>query len=329
MTDIAKGLSSIVTDSVRRRVVIAVLLGALALLAFLVFSAWQLSRSNGWPEISEVMGPPVAWLLLSVAVGVFAVFTDRGEKKHAVAVATAAAGAAGTSPAPPRLVASTPWRGSVLAGLAVLAFSMSLVSSTRIGHLRTATDFELRKKEDVAWCSQRECTDAERQAGCSGSTPCTETIEACAATLSAPSSALTDELVPIDLSVYCPSAKPQQMPNATATYGPQGSSAVPAFQQAKTLRQNERVWRWFVKFARGEEPVDVRLSFVGDAVAVPLVRVQVAQPTTLAALQESTTALGGLLTALIGLFGTIGALFKGLAARSATVVSAAGEMPPG
>ena len=62
------------------------------------------------------------------------------------------------------------------------------------------------------------------------------------------------------------------------------------------------------------------MSFAGDPVAAPLVRIQVYKPTTIAGLQESTTAIGGLLTALIGVFGTIGALFKGLRGRSATVV---------
>ena len=332
MTDLAKGLSSVVTDTVRRRVVTAVLLAALVFLAFLGFSAWRLSQSNGWSELSEVLGPPLGWLALAIVVGVFAVFADRNEKRHAVAVATAGAGAAGTDGSAPRVVASQPWRGAALAGLAILAFSMSVVASTRLGHLRSATDFELRKKIDVAWCSQRECSDAERKAPCDGTAPCTETIESCIATLTAPSSAFTDELVPVDLDVDCPLAKPRQMPNATATYGPAGSSAVASFEQAKTNRQNERAWRWFVKLPHGEQPVDVRLSFAGDAVALPLVRIQVAQPTTLATLQESTTALGGLLTALIGLFGTIGALFKGLAARSATVVAAVAERvetPPG
>jgi hypothetical protein len=62
------------------------------------------------------------------------------------------------------------------------------------------------------------------------------------------------------------------------------------------------------------------LIFAGDAIAAPLVRLQVYQPTTVAGLQESTTAIGGLLTAIIGLFGTVGALLKGMRGRSATVV---------
>ncbi len=64
------------------------------------------------------------------------------------------------------------------------------------------------------------------------------------------------------------------------------------------------------------------------AIAAPLVRIQIYKPTTVASLQESTTAIGGLLTAIVGLFGTIGALFKGLRGRSATVVVPAADAPP-
>jgi len=116
------------------------------------------------------------------------------------------------------------------------------------------------------------------------------------------------------------------MPAAVAVYGGQPSSAVTSFEAAKTTYVNERVWRWFVAFpTEGEQPIDVRMSFAGDPIAAPLVRIQVYKPTTIAGLQESTTAIGGLLTALIGVFGTIGALFKGLRGRSATVVMPAAD----
>jgi hypothetical protein len=111
------------------------------------------------------------------------------------------------------------------------------------------------------------------------------------------------------------------MPTAQAKYGGPPANVTVSFEGAKTTFQNERVWRWFVQYpTEGEQPVDVRMSFAGDAIAGPLVRVQVNRPTTIAGLQESTTAIGGLLTAVVGLFGTIGALFKGLRGRSATVV---------
>jgi hypothetical protein len=236
----------------------------------------------------------------------------------------------------PRVVASQPWRGSALAGLSILAFSLSIVSSSQLGHLRSATEFELRKKENVAWCDQRECTAAEKAAPaakappCNGAAPCVETIGPCTASLVAPSIAATGERVPIDLSVHCPLAKPQQMPNATADYGDgkESTTVTVSFVGAKTTFQNERVWRWFVQFPQpGEQPVDVRMKFAADAIAGPLVRVQVFQPTTIAGLQESTTAIGGLLTALVGLFGTVGALFKGLRGRSATVVMPVTDPP--
>jgi hypothetical protein len=220
----------------------------------------------------------------------------------------------------------------------VLAFSLSIVSSSQLGHLRSGTSFELRKKEDVAWCTQRECTPAEANAAaekappCNGAAPCVETIGPCTATLVAPSIAATAEQVPIDLSVYCASAKPRQMPKATATYGGQPSPAIASFEAAKTIYQNERAWRWFAQFPKaGEQPVDVRLKFADDPIAAPLVRIQVYQPTTIAGLQESTTAIGGLLTAIIGLFGTVGALLKGMRGRSATVVmpvTSTPDVPP-
>ena len=324
VTDIINGVNSATSTSLRRRIAIAVVVAALAFLAFLAYTAWRLSQTNDSSEIMRHLGPPVGWLLLALVTAVFAVVADRSEKRHAVAVAAVGATAAGTDMSAPRVVASQPWRGSALAGLAVLAFSLSIVSSSQLGHLRSANEFNLRKKENVAWCTQRECTPAEIAAPCNGATPCVETIEPCIATLYVPSIASTAELVPVDLSVFCPHAKPQQMPTVKATYGAQPSSAVASFENAKTIFQNERVWRWFVQFPKdGEQPVDVRMWFVGDSVAPPLVRVQVSHPTTIAGLQESTTAIGGFLTALVGLFGTVGALFKGMRGRSATVV-----MPP-
>ena len=268
--------------------------------------------------------------MLALATAAFAVIADRSEKRHAVAVAAVGATAAGADMSAPRVVASQPWRGSALAGLAILAFSLSIVSSSQLGHLRSPTNFELRQKDNVAWCTQRECTDAERAAPCDGKTPCSETVGPCKAELVAPSIAATGEQVPIDLSVYCPQAKPQQMPTATATYGgkPTPANVVASFESAKTTYQNERVWRWFVHFAsEGEQPVDVRMTFAGDTIAGPLVRLQIYQPRTIAQLQESTTAIGGLLTAIVGLFGTIGALFKGLRGRSATVVMPVTDPP--
>lgn len=329
VNDIVDGLKSATATTVRRRVAIAVLVAALVFLVFLGYTSWRLSQTNDWPEVVRHVGPPVGWLVLALATAVFAAIADRSEKRHAVAVAAVGATAAGADMSAPRVVASQPWRGAALAGLAVLAFSLSIVSSSQLGHLRSATDFELRKKENVAWCAQRECSAAEKAAPCNGATPCNgETIGPCTASLVAPSIAASGEQVAIDLSVYCPLAKPQQMPTAKATYGGQPSTAVVSFEAAKTTYVNERVWRWFVQFPKdGEQPVDMRLSFAGDQIAAPLVRIQVYQPTTIAGLQESTTAIGGLLTALIGLFGTIGALFKGLRGRSATVVMPVASTP--
>ena len=328
VTDIVKGLGSAMSATVRRRLAIAVLVAAVVFFAFLAYEAWRLSQTNDWSEIVRHLGPPVGWLVLALATAVFAVIADRSEKRHAMAVAAVGATAAGTDMSAPRVVASQPWRGSALAGLAVLAFSLSIVSSSQLGHLRSATDFELRKKENVAWCTQRECSPAEKAAPCNGATPCAETIGPCTAALVAPSIAATGEQVPIDLSVYCPLAKPQQMPAAKATYGGAQPSAVTSFEGAKTTYVNERVWRWFVQFPNdGEQPVDMRMSFAGDPIAAPLVRIEVYRPTTIAGLQESTTAIGGLLTAIIGLFGTVGALFKGLRGRSATVVMPVGSSP--
>lgn len=330
VNDIVKGLSSATSGTLRRRVAIAVLVAALLFLAFLAYTARRLSETNDMSEIVRHLGTPVGWLVLALATAFFAVIADRSEKRHAVAVAAVGATAAGADMSAPRVVASQPWRGSALAGLAVLAFSLSIVASSQLGRLRSGTDFELRQKADVAWCAQRECTPAERAAPCNGAKPCTESIGPCTASVIAPSIVSTGEQVPIDLSVWCPKSKPQQMPTATAAYGAQTPPAVVSFEGAKTTYVNERVWRWFVQFPKeGEQPIDVRMSFAGDPIAAPLVRVQVSQPTTIAGLQESTTAIGGLLTAVIGLFGTVGALFKGLRGRSATVVMPVANAPDG
>jgi hypothetical protein len=326
VTGLIEQLNSSGSATLRRRVAIAEVVAAVVFLAFLAYTTWRLSQTNDMSEIVRHVGPPLGWLVLALATAVFAIVADRSEKRHAVAVAAVGATAAGSDMSAPRVVASQPWRGSALAGLSILAFSMSIVSVSQLGHLRAGTDFQLRKKDNVAWCTQRECTAAEQAAPCNGATPCSESVGPCEATVVAPSLAATGEQVPIDLSVYCPLAKPQQMPTATATYGGQQSAAVTSFQSAKTTYVNERVWRWFVQFpTEGEQPVDVRMSFAGDAIAAPLVRIEVYKPTTIAGLQESTTAIGGLLTALIGVFGTLGALFKGLRGRSATVVMPAGE----
>jgi len=321
IADIVKGIGSMTSARGRRWAAIAILVAAVLLLAFFAYEIWRLSGTNEWPEIVHVVKAPLGWLALSLLTAMFAVSADRSEKRHAVAVAAVGASAAGTDMSVPRVVASQPWRGAALAGLAVLAFSFALLSSAQLGHLRSQSKFELRKKENVVWCTQRECLPNEQKpASCTGAAPCLETIEPCTASVWSPSSASTEEQVPIDLSVYCPLAKPGQMPNATASYGAKPPVAITSFERAKTVYVNERVWRWFVTFPKGEQPIDVHLSFVGDDIAVPLVRVQVSPPTTLAGLQESTTALGGLITAVVGLLGTIGALFKGLGARSATVV---------
>jgi hypothetical protein len=321
VTGLIERLNSAGSGTLRRRVATVEIVVAVVFLVFLAYTTWRLSQTNDWSEIVRHVGPPVGWLVLALATAVFAIVADRSEKRHAVAVAAVGASAAGTDMSAPRVVTSQPWRGSALAGLSILAFSMSIVSSSQLGHLRAGTDFQLRKKENVAWCTQRECTAAEKAAPCNGATPCAETIGPCDATVVAPSLAAIGEQVPIDLSVSCPLAKPQQMPTAQATYGGSQSTAVTSFASAKTTYVNERVWRWFVQFPNeGEQPVDVRMSFAGDSIAAPLVRIEVYKPTTIAGLQESTTAIGGLLTALIGVFGTLGALFKGFRGRSATVV---------
>jgi hypothetical protein len=221
------------------------------------------------------------------------VIADASERRNALRLATARAGAVATAAGP--MVASThAWRGSALAGLAILAFSLALVSSAQIGHLRSITTFDLRGRDNVA---------------------------PCVAKVWSPSIAITDDYVAVDLSVYCPNAPVNGMPTVAASYGQPDAKAVTAFAAAKTMRPNERVWRWFVTFGSGEQPLDVRLTFLGDQIAVPLDRISVSKPTTLGSLTEDTTAIGGLLGAVIGVLGTIGSLFKGWRGQSPTVVT--------
>ncbi|HTD38042.1 MAG TPA: hypothetical protein VK669_11045 [Candidatus Limnocylindrales bacterium] len=294
-------LGSDTTTGVRRTVAIIVIIAALVFLVSIGWITIQYRASNSWPEIREVADPIFAWTLLAVVTACASVIADGAERRHAVRVAQAQATAQAAAPAgsAPMLVSTRTWRGTALAGLAIIAFSLALVSSNRLGHLRSTTTFGLREKGDV---------------------------KACAATILAPSIATTEDRVPIDLSVYCKDAAPQQMPPVTASFGPEtggdpAAKVVTSFAGAKTLRQNERVWRWFVKFGSGEQPLDVRLTFVGDSIVIPLSRVVVSQPTTLASLQEQTTALGGLLGALIGVLGTLGSLFKSWRGGSSTVVA--------
>jgi len=293
-------LGSDTTTGVRRTVAIIVIIAAVAFLAFVVWITLQYRSSNSWSEIREVVGPIVAWTLIAVLTACASVIADGAERRHAVRVAQAQATAlAGAPAAAPVVVSTRAWRGTALAGLAIVAFSLALVSANRLGHLRSTTTFGLREKGDV---------------------------KACAATLLAPSIATTEDRVPIDLSVYCKDAPPQQMPPVTASFGPNGAAdsstkVVTSFAEAKTLRQNERVWRWFVTFASGEQPLDIHLTFVGDSIVVPLNEIAVSRPTTLASLQEQTTALGGLLGAAIGVLGTLGSLFKSWRGGSSTVVA--------
>ena len=326
-------LGSDATAGVRRTVAIIVIIAAVAFLAFIVWITLQYRAANAWPEIREVVDPIVSWTLLAVVTACAAVIVDGAERRHAVSVAqaqaaTAAAGAQSSAAVVVSnsvVVSSWAWRGTALGGLAVVAFSLALVSSSRLGHLRSTTMFGLREKPNVAACAAHECTAAEQQQ-CSTTACPNVDVQACTATLWAPSIATTADRVPIDLSVYCKDAPPQQMPNASASFGPDSggstsANVVTSFADAKTLRQNERVWRWFVTFASGEQPLDVRLTFVGDRVAVPLSRIDVSSPTTLASLQEQTTALGGLLGAVIGVLGTLGSLFKSWRSASSTVVA--------
>jgi hypothetical protein len=307
-------LSSDSGGGLRRTLAIAVLVAVVILLAIVAYVTSRVSQSNDWAETAEVVGPIIAWALLALVTAFAAVLADRAERRHAVNVAAAgaaaAAGATGAGAPGPMVVSSRAWRGSALAGLAILAFSLSLVTSTRLGHLRSLTVFDLRGKANVAECAARTCSPTEAQQ-CSTKGCPDVTVEPCVAKIWAPSSATTEDLIAIDLSVYCPQAPPQRMPPVSATYGQPGGKALTSLSDAKTIRQNERVWRWFIKFESGEEPLDVRLTFVGDQMAIPLARLRVAKPTTISSLQEYATALGGLLGAVIGLFGTLGSLLKG------------------
>jgi hypothetical protein len=313
-------LGSDSSSGIRRVLALIVLIAGIAFLGFVAWVTLGVSTSNDWSEIAHVVGPIVAWALLAIGTACAAVLADRSERRHAVNVAAASAAAGGAAVSGPVVVSMRAWRGSALAGMAILAFSLSLVSSTRLGHLRSITEFDLRGKANVEQCAARSCSKPEAQQCLTKGCP-TVDVAPCVAKLWAPSIAATDDQVAIDLSVYCQHAPAQQMPTVTATYGEPGAKVVTSFAEAKTLRQNERVWRWFVTFGSGEQPLDVRLAFVGDQMAVPLGRVNVSHPTTLAGLQEYTTSIGGLLGAVIGVFGTLGSLFKGWRGQSSTVVA--------
>lgn len=319
MQNFIQRLGSDSSSGIRRVLAIIVLIAGVAFLAFIAWITWSVSASNDWSEIAHVVGPIVAWALLAIGTACAAVLADRSERRHAVNVATASAAASGTAASGPVVVSLRAWRGSALAGLAVLAFSLALVSSTRLGHLRSITEFDIRGKANVAQCVARTCSKDEAQRCLTANCPNVD-VAPCVAKLWAPSTAATDDQIAIDLSVYCPNAPPQQMPTVAATYGDPSTKAVTSFAAAKTLRQNERVWRWFVTLGAGEQPLDVRLAFLDDQMAIPLGRINVAHPTTLASLQEYTTSIGGLLGAVIGVFGTLGSLFKGWRGQSSTVV---------
>jgi hypothetical protein len=291
--NLLRGLGSDSAAGVRRVLSIIVLIAGIVFLGVVAWIVLQVRASNDWAEIRQVFGPIVAWALLAVFTACAAVIADASERRNALRLAAARAGTAAAE-AGPMTVSTHAWRGSALAGLAILAFSLALVSSTQIGHLRSITTFDLRGQDTVA---------------------------ACVAKVWAPSIARTDDHVPIDLSVYCPNAPPNGMPAVAASYGSEAAKVVTSFAAAKTIRPNERVWRWFVTFDSGEQPLDVRLTFVGAQIAVPLDRISVSKPTTFVTLTEDTTAIGGLLGAVIGVLGTIGSLFKGWRGQSSTVVT--------
>ncbi|HEY0396103.1 MAG TPA: hypothetical protein VGD01_16530 [Candidatus Elarobacter sp.] len=292
--NVLRGLGSDSAAGVRRIISIIVLIAGVVFLGVVAWVVVQVRTSNDWSEIRQVLGPVAGWALLAVFTASAAVIADASERRNALRLAAARAGASATA-AGPMTVSTHAWRGSALAGLAIVAFSLALVSSPQIGHLRSVTTFGLRGQDAVA---------------------------PCVAKVWAPSIARTDDHVPIDLSVYCPDAPAKGMPAVAASYGPDAAKVVTAFAAAKTLRPNERVWRWFVTFGTGEQPLDVRLTFVGAQIAVPLDRISVSKPTTLMSLTEDTTAIGGLLGAVIGVLGTIGSLFKGWRGQSSTVVTA-------
>ena len=295
-------LDSQSTSGVRRTVALIVGVAAVAFLAFTIWIALQYRSSNSWSEIREVVDPIVAWTVVAVLTACAAVIVDTVDRRHAVRMAQAGSGGpAATSPGGAVVVSGRAWRGTALAGLAIVAFSLALVASHGMGHLRSATTFGLRLNA---------------------------TVQACVATLWAPSTGTTDDRVAIDLSVYCKDAPIGQMPPVAASFGPESGGdpsqkVVTSFAAAKTQRISERVWRWFVTFPSGEQPLDVRLTFAGDGVAVPLGRIVIARPTTLALLQEQTTAVGGLLGALIGVLGTLGAFFRSWRGAASTVVTPA------
>ncbi len=288
-----RGLGSGSAAGVRRVLAIIVLIAGIVFLGVVAWIVLQVRASNDWSEIRQVCGPVVAWALLAVFTACAAVIADASERRNALRLAAARAGAAGTE-AGPMTVSTHTWRGSALAGLAIIAFSLALVSLTQIGHLRSITKFDLRGHDNVA---------------------------PCVAKVWSPSIAITDDQVPIDLSVYCPDAPANEMPAVTASYGQLDAKVVTAFAAARTMRPSERAWRWFVTFGTGEQPLDVRLTFIGDQIAVPLDRISVSKPTTLMSLTEYTTAIGGLLGAVIGVLGTLGSLFKGWRGQSSTVVT--------
>lgn len=288
-----RGLGSDSAAGVRRVLSIIVLIAGIVFLGVIAWIVLQVRASNDWSEIRQVCGPIIAWALLAVFTACAAVIADASERRNALRLAAAQAGAVAAA-AGPRAVSTYAWRGSALAGLAILSFSLALVSSTQIGHLRSITKFDLRGRDNVA---------------------------PCVAKLWSPAIAITDDYVAIDLSVYCPNAPVNGMPAVAASYGQPDAKAVTAFTAAKTMRPNERVWRWFVTFRSGEQPLDVRLTFLGDQIAVPLDRISVSKPTTLMSLTEYTTAIGGLLGAVIGVLGTLGSLFKGWRGQSSTVVT--------
>ncbi|HEV3087930.1 MAG TPA: hypothetical protein VGX96_11955 [Candidatus Elarobacter sp.] len=291
--DVLRGLGSDSAAGVRRLLSIIVLVAGIVFLGFVAWIVLQVRASNDWAEIRQVFGPIVAWAVLAVVTACAAVIVDASERRNALRLAAARAGAAATESGA-MTVSTHSWRGSALAGLAFLAFSLALVSSTQIGHLRSITAFDLRGRDNVA---------------------------PCVAKIWSPAIALTDDHVPIDLSVYCANAPPNGMPAVAASYGSDNVKVVTSFAAAKTTRPGERVWRWFVTFGSGEQPLDVHLTFIGDQIAVPLDRIAVSKPTTLGTLTEDTTAIGGLLGAVIGVLGTLGSLFKGWRGQSSTVVT--------
>ncbi len=370
----------------RRALEIGVLISTVAFLGIIVYIVWRVSESNARSDIAQVIAPIVVFALLAIVLATAAAIVDRNERKHELAVAKAAATpATGTA-----VVATKPWRGTALAGLAVLAFSLALISSTQLGRLRTTTEFTLRDKHNVAQCDAWDCGKTEQahlesicaydvhkdksdaqeapltaedrkadpdyakwvDSGRKGIPPqrstyghdCYVYVHSCNAKILAPAAATTNDEVAIDLSVACPNAPPQRMPVVDAHYyaepwpptppnrlseelAPKGPAVHNSFASAKTLTQNERTWRWFVRLPSGQQPLDIKLTFLGDTMVIPYKRINVAEPTTIASLQEYTAAIGGLLGALLGLLGTVGSVLKGIRGHSSTVVPAQAATP--